>query len=302
MPDNENNRDMPPAKSEGLGLEKLETEAASSSFPSSSSYDTTAAALSILKRCEARYKQEVLHVGRNLRTFFETHLDTFSSTSSSSSQAGSTATATDTNLGSLYSDYNLTIFSHSLIGGAFGYVLARAVTTRLAPSPRLFALVSFTGLSSMLAATAATTLATSDLVKKATQVVVEEKGGKEGGMEAPAWPYLIVCRPVTQLKECVQDGGCRRLLAGGKVEGGEGLLLAYKRCRARAEVWATQDEFLAMQEEEVGGKGGREEEDEDEEGRFMGEGDERFWGEGGMEGTRGENESRSNTNAGRKWQ
>lgn len=88
----------------------------------------------------------------------------------------------------------------------------------------------------------------------------------------------------------------------GEGGGGEGLLLAYKRCRARAEVWATQDEFLAMQEEEVGGKGGREEEDEDEEGRFMGEGDERFWGEGGMEGTRGENESRSNTNAGRKWQ
>lgn len=37
------------------------------------------------------------------------------------------------------SDYNLTVFSHSILGGAFGYILARAVTTRLAPSPRLFA-------------------------------------------------------------------------------------------------------------------------------------------------------------------
>jgi hypothetical protein len=38
-----------------------------------------------------------------------------------------------------HSDYNLTVFSHSILGGAFGYILARAVTTRLGPSPRLFA-------------------------------------------------------------------------------------------------------------------------------------------------------------------
>jgi len=196
-----NDRDMPPAKSQGLGLEKLDAEAASSSFPSSSSSspfsysssDTTAAALSILKRCESRYKQEVTHIGRNLRAFFETHLDT----SPSSSKAGTPASEMDQKLGGLYSDYNLTIFSHSLIGGAFGYILSRAVTTRLAPSPRLFALVSFTGFSSMLAATAATTLATADLAKKATQVMVEGEGGREGGgVEGPVWPYSLVCRPV----------------------------------------------------------------------------------------------------------
>ena len=81
----------------------------------------------------------------------------------------------------IYTD-NLTIFSHSLIGGAFGYVLSRALYTRLPPSPRLFAVVSFTGFSSVLAATAATTIATADLVKKALPYT--EAGyvsGREGG-------------------------------------------------------------------------------------------------------------------------
>jgi len=238
MANTSDDRDMPSSRSQGLGLEKLDSdyEESASRFSSSlPSFDMNAA-INTLKRCEDRYKTEITKISRNLRTFFETHLDP------------SSPSSTDKVLESMYSDYNLTIFSHSLIGGAFGYVLARSVTTRLIPSSRLFAVVSFTGLSSMLAASAATSLATTDLVKKAMEVVTADGSNKEGTQKS--WPYLLTCRPVVQLKECVDNGPCRDLLLGGKVQGGVGFVQAYHQCRRRADLWATQDEFLAIQEEE----------------------------------------------------
>jgi hypothetical protein len=148
----------------------------------------------------------------------------------------------------MYSDYNLTIFSHSLIGGAFGYVLARSVTTRLRISPRLLAFVSFTGLSSVLAASAATSLATADLVKKAMETVVADGSKKQATQKSS--PCLLTCRPLPQLKECGDNGPCRDLLLGGKVRGGVGFVQAYHQCRRRADLWATYDEFWAIQEDE----------------------------------------------------
>ena len=108
--------------------------------------------IEVLRACEARYKQEVGRVQRGLSAFFDEHV--------------TKQDRPDKVLGALYSDYNTTVFTHSILGGAFGYILARAVTTRLAPSPRLFATTTFTALSAFMGAYSATSLATAELVKK----------------------------------------------------------------------------------------------------------------------------------------